>query len=89
MRLIYLGTLFGILIWFINFYILAPAVNAFWFSQANPFTQFLLHALGFGMILGIYFASVHFKIPSAASLYKKIELFKAETNRSLEKYFSR
>jgi len=70
-RLIYLGTLFGILIWFINFYILAPAVNAIWFSKANPLTQFLLHALGFGMILGIYFASVHFKIPFTTSLHKK------------------
>ena len=71
--LIVLGMFFGTFIWLINFYVLAPAINAPWFGGANPLTQFLLHTFLFGMILGIYFASVHFKVPSVPSLYWKIK----------------
>jgi len=46
------GTLYGFLLWLINFYIIAP--NAFpWFLESNPVVQFVAHTFFFGTVLGL------------------------------------
>ena len=46
------ATAFGVLLWLINFYVIAPFAFP-WFTMANPIVQFLAHALFFGTALGL------------------------------------
>jgi hypothetical protein len=47
------GILFGIVLWLVNFYIVAPVAGWTWFPErANPVVQFLAHAFFFGCPAG-------------------------------------
>ena len=47
------GIGFGIVLWFVNFYIVAPLAGWTWFpEQTNPVVQFIAHAFLFGGTIG-------------------------------------
>jgi hypothetical protein len=49
------ASFFGLLLWLINFYLIAPPAGWVWFpTMANPVQQFIAHVFGFGTILGVY-----------------------------------
>jgi hypothetical protein len=46
------GCLYGVLLWIVNFYVLAPIFGWYWFpDQTNPAIQFLAHTLFYGCLL--------------------------------------
>lgn len=47
------ASLFGLLLWLVNFYVIAPALFP-WFTETSPVMQFLAHTFVFGTGLGIY-----------------------------------
>lgn len=49
------ATAFGVLLWLVNFYVIAPLAFP-WFTMANPVVQFLAHVFFFGTTLGLLFA---------------------------------
>ena len=49
------ATAFGVLLWLVNFYVIAPFAFP-WFTMANPIVQFLAHTFFFGTTLGLLFA---------------------------------
>ena len=49
------ATLFGLLLWVVNFYLISPAAFP-WFGMANPVVQFVAHTFFFGSALGLLFA---------------------------------
>ncbi len=54
--LIAAATVYGFLLWIINFYVVAP--QAFpWFAEANPVVQFVAHTFFFGAPLGLLLAT--------------------------------
>jgi uncharacterized membrane protein YagU involved in acid resistance len=49
------GIGFGVALWLINFYLIAPLAGWTWFPErANPVVQFLAHAFFFGAPVGWY-----------------------------------
>jgi uncharacterized membrane protein YagU involved in acid resistance len=53
------GAAFGLLLWLINFYVIAPPAGWVWFpTMANPVQQIISHVIGFGLVLGVYFDRV-------------------------------
>jgi hypothetical protein len=46
-----LGIAFGLVLWGIDFYLIAPALFP-WFTHANPWVQIVAHGLFFGAVLG-------------------------------------
>jgi ammonia channel protein AmtB len=47
------GVIFGIVLWLMNFYVVAPVAGWAWFPErTNPVVQFLAHALFFGAPVG-------------------------------------
>jgi len=48
---------FGIVIWYVNFNILAVPLGRPWFAMAPAIPQFIYHAVFFGPPLGLYIAS--------------------------------
>jgi pimeloyl-ACP methyl ester carboxylesterase len=66
------ASLFGLLLWLINFYVIAPPAGWAWFpTQANPVQQFISHVFAFGTVLGVYLdralASRRASVPSPAT----------------------
>ena len=56
--LVLLGIGFGIGLWLVNFYAIAPVAGWTWFpEQTNPVVQFLAHAVFFGVPVGWYVGS--------------------------------
>lgn len=56
--IVLLGLVFGLALWLINFYLIAPVAGWTWFPQeADPIQQFVAHAIGFGVVLGWYVSS--------------------------------
>ncbi|MBI4493405.1 MAG: hypothetical protein HY690_11510 [Chloroflexi bacterium] len=54
-RLIALASAFGLLLWLVNFYVIAPVAGWVWFPNAtNPVVQLVAHTFFFGTVLGIY-----------------------------------
>lgn len=47
------GVVFGTLVWLIDFYVLAPLFWS-WFIETNALGQFILHALFYGLPLGLW-----------------------------------
>jgi hypothetical protein len=46
---------YGLLLWLVNFYVIAPPAGWVWFpTMANPVQQLIAHGFGFGVVLGIY-----------------------------------
>ncbi len=64
--LITLTALFlGFVVFPVNFYILAPLLDAPWFAlQGNPIVQFINHTFFFGIPLGIYLARKYMMNPN-------------------------
>lgn len=53
--LIVATSFFGLLLWLVNFYVIAPPAGWVWFpTMANPVQQFVAHVFGFGTVLGVY-----------------------------------
>ena len=49
------ASIYGLALWLINFYLIAPAVGWVWFpTGTNPVVQFLAHTFFFGTVLGFY-----------------------------------
>lgn len=49
------ASVFGLLLWLVNFYVFAPLFGWRWFPEgANAVQQFLAHTFSFGTVLGIY-----------------------------------
>lgn len=56
MTLIVATTVFGTLLWIINFLILPDVIGRPWFKEAPMVAQFIYHAFFYGTPLGIYLA---------------------------------
>ncbi len=54
--LIVAASVFGLLLWLVNFYVIAPILFP-WFLMANPVVQFLAHTFFFGTALGLLLAA--------------------------------
>lgn len=54
--LIGVATVFGLALWIVNFYVIAPVAFP-WFAMANPAVQFFAHTFFFGTALGLMLAS--------------------------------
>jgi hypothetical protein len=52
------GSLFGFVLWLINFYLIAPAAFP-WFLESSPLVQFIGHTFFFGSVLGYYLWKSH------------------------------
>lgn len=50
--LVLVATLYGLLLWLVNFYVIAPIAFP-WFGMADPVVQFIAHAFFFGTALGL------------------------------------
>jgi hypothetical protein len=51
-----LGAAFGLVLWVINFYVIAPLAYP-WFLEANPVVQAIAHIVFFGAVLGWYLSA--------------------------------
>ena len=49
------ATAFGLLIWIVNFFVIAPAAFP-WFAETNGVVQFFAHTLFYGTVLGLLLA---------------------------------
>ncbi len=58
MALIVAASIYGLLLWLVNFYVLASAIGRPWFEDTNALQQFVYHTFFFGTVLGLYLASV-------------------------------
>jgi uncharacterized membrane protein YagU involved in acid resistance len=47
------ASVFGLLLWLVNFYVIAPIAFP-WFTQSSPVVQFFAHTFFYGTALGIY-----------------------------------
>ena len=51
--------LYGLLLWLVNFYVVAPLAGWTWFpNRTNPIVQVVAHAVFFGTALGLYLYGV-------------------------------
>jgi uncharacterized membrane protein YagU involved in acid resistance len=53
MALVGIGTIFGLALWLVNFYAIAPFAFP-WFLEANPLVQFIANTFFFGTVLGYF-----------------------------------
>ncbi len=51
------GTLYGLALWLVNFYVIAPTAFE-WFQDASPAVQFVAHAFFYGALLGVSLGAV-------------------------------
>ena len=49
------ATVFGLLIWIVNFFVIAPVAFP-WFAETNGVVQFFAHTLFYGTVLGLLLA---------------------------------
>ena len=53
--LLFTASVYGLLLWFVNFYIITPFAGWNWFGdQTNPAVQFVAHTFFYGTALGFY-----------------------------------
>lgn len=52
------ASVYGLILWLVNFYVLAPLINRPWFKTSPAGQQFVYHTFFFGTVLGLYLASV-------------------------------
>ncbi|MBI3968852.1 MAG: hypothetical protein HY329_24710 [Chloroflexi bacterium] len=58
--LIVAASVYGLLLWLVNFYLIAPAAGWSWFpDKSNPVVQFFAHTFFFGTVSGIYLDRVY------------------------------
>lgn len=49
------ASMYGLVLWVVNFHVIAPAAGWPWLPDGSPLTaQFLAHAVAFGAVLGTY-----------------------------------
>ncbi len=46
---------FGLGLWIMNFFVVAPVIGRDWFGEASMLQQFVAHTFAFGTVLGAYF----------------------------------
>lgn len=46
------ATVYGLFLWIINFYVIAPQTFP-WFTESNPVVQFFAHTFFYGSVLGL------------------------------------
>ncbi len=51
------ASVYGTLLWLVNFYVIAPALGRNWFTTTSAPAQFIFHTFFFGTVLGLYLAS--------------------------------
>ncbi len=56
--LVIAATVFGAILWPLNFHLFAPLIGRPWFVQMSAPPQFVYHAFFFGTVLGLYLAWV-------------------------------
>ncbi len=56
--LIAAASVYGLVLWLVNFYVVAPLADWVWFTQSNPVVQFIAHTVMFGAVLGVYLERV-------------------------------
>jgi hypothetical protein len=55
-QLLLAGCLYGVLLWIVNFYVVAPILGWYWFpDRTSPAMQFLAHTFFYGYPLGYFF----------------------------------
>ncbi len=55
MLLLVAASAYGLVLWLVNFYAIAPAAGWRWFpTKTNPVVQFIAHTFFFGTALGLY-----------------------------------
>jgi len=53
--LVVAASVFGLLLWVVNFYVIAPAAGWVWFpQQSSAVVQFVAHTFMYGTVLGLY-----------------------------------
>lgn len=57
MILVVAATIFGTLLWIINFFILPDVIGRPWFKEAPMVAQFIYHAFFYGTPLGVFLAA--------------------------------
>jgi hypothetical protein len=61
------ASVYGLLLWLVNFYVIAPAAGWHWFpDDTHAVVQFLAHTFSFGTTLGFYLREAFFPRPVAA-----------------------
>ncbi len=68
MALLAAASAYGLLLWLVNFYLIAPVVGWTWFAMANPVVQFIAHTFFYGTVLGIYLDRIGFAAPRPTAL---------------------
>ncbi len=67
------ASLFGLLLWWVNFYLIAPLFSWLWFPlNANMLVQFVAHAFVFGLALGTYLNAAHRTAFSVTKWYGRV-----------------
>lgn len=52
------ASIYGLLLWLINFFVLAGAISRPWFKMAPKGEQFVYHTFFYGTVLGLYLIAV-------------------------------
>jgi hypothetical protein len=53
--LVVAASVFGLLLWLVNFFVIAPAAGWTWFPEkTSPLVQFIAHTFFYGTALGVY-----------------------------------
>ncbi len=55
--LVVAASLYGTIMWLVNFYVIAPAAGRPWFTDTPPVQQFVYHTFFYGTVLGLYLVS--------------------------------
>jgi hypothetical protein len=54
--IVLVASVYGFVLWLMNFYIVAPVAGLSWFpDRSSPVVQFLAHTFCYGAVLGLYF----------------------------------
>jgi hypothetical protein len=48
------STVYGLGLWLVNFYLIAPVFGWYWFPNSNLLIQFVAHTFFYGTVLGLY-----------------------------------
>jgi uncharacterized membrane protein YagU involved in acid resistance len=58
MMLVIAASVYGTILWVVNFYMIAPLLGRPWFTETPPVQQFVYHTFFYGTVLGLYLRSV-------------------------------
>ena len=63
--LVVAASVYGIAIWVLNFFVIAPAIGRPWFLEAPMLLQFIYHTFFYGAALGLYLVGALHRARSA------------------------